>query len=84
MLLQGELCGRPFFCEMSASKLDPRDQQKERAPPALSITRLHDDDMHRGRPFYHDLRGRHSGPEKAVITKGVFSLEESLEFLKPL
>ena len=25
-----------------------------------------------------------SGPEKGVITKGVFSLEESLESLKPL
>ena len=26
----------------------------------------------------------HSGPEKGVITKGVFSLEESLESLKSL
>ena len=31
-----------------------------------------------------DMRGPQSGPEKGVITKGVFSLEESLESLKSL
>ena len=31
-----------------------------------------------------ELSGKESGPEKGVITKGVFSLEESLESLKSL
>ena len=30
------------------------------------------------------IRSRNRGPEKGVITKGVFSLEESLESLKSL
>ena len=32
----------------------------------------------------HGGRNDYSGPEKGVITKGVFSLEESLESLKSL
>ena len=32
----------------------------------------------------YDSLSNGSGPEKGVITKGVFSLEESLEYLKSL
>ena len=40
----------------------------------------------RGTPYTSENRGFQglSGPEKGVITKGVFSLEESLESLKSL